>query len=498
MSNKVRKERRGNDLIMAGLCLAMVIACLDSSVVSTCGPEIIADIGGGDSYSWILTAYLLCETIMIPISGKLSDIFGRKPFFFVGLLLFVIGSIAAGMSTHISRLIACRAVQGLGGGILIPVVTAAVGDLYTGSERAKMQGLLGAMFGIGSGLGPLVGGYLTTYFSWHWAFFVNVPLVAICALLIFRNYPTSAERGDSSVDYRGITVLSMFLLDLLLLLHWANDEFEWVSIESAVMGLVAVMLLAVFIHVEKRVKAPTIDPKLIRNGVVVKSSIFMLIFGFAMMGASTYISFFGINVLGFTAMEAGEYGMAMVAGMMISSIASSSLLQRTEYRLWLIMGPILSAIGLYMMAQVDQDVTSIYLVACLFVFGLGLGCIMSIVLVAVQESSRPDEIGMTTSSVNLLRNIGTTMGTAIFATIINNGISSRLDSDHTLDMVNQFIPHNTDIVYAWDVFPLSQFKDTLVRIFIDSVDFAFVFAAAVLMALTLVGIVFKAKKPREE
>lgn len=194
---------RNRTLAMIGIFLAMLIACFDGTIVSTCGPIIAADLNGSDLYSWMVTAYLLCETIMIPIAGKLSDIYGRKPLFLVGLGLFIAGSFLAGTSSSMEFLIACRAVQGFGGGILIPVATAAVADFYPPRDRGRMQGILGAFFGIGSGIGPLLGGYITEVVSWHWIFYINIPLAIVSILLTIRKFPQPALDMEHTVDTRG-------------------------------------------------------------------------------------------------------------------------------------------------------------------------------------------------------------------------------------------------------------------------------------------------------
>ncbi len=489
---------RGQKTIMIGLSLAVMIACLDSTIVSTCGPVIVNDLGGESIYSWILTAYLLCETIMIPISGKLSDIYGRKPFLAIGLILFACGSIAVSLCSEMEPFILCRAVQGLGGGILIPVATAAVGDIYEIGSRAKMMGVLGAVYGIGSGMGPLIGGFITEYTTWHWAFYINIPLAMICALLILKSYPTIEPDKSARIDYFGIAILSAFLLDILLLMEWGGDEVGWVSAECFAMLAIAVVLIAIFVRVERRASEPVLAPHLLKNTVVVQTAFFMFITGLALMGASTYISFFGIDVLGFSVLEAGEYAMAMVFGMIITSVASGGTVYRTGFRIWLTIGPIMSFAGLLMMSTINVDTTIPWILASLFVFGLGLGCVTSIVLTAVQNSAEPSEIGMTTSAVNMIRNIGSTMGTAVFAAIINNGILTRLSglvpgtiSQELFDM----LPHDTGIVVAAKLPGMEMFKDALIGTFVDSVDIAFIFAAVLIVLLVPIGMKYKAAKP---
>ncbi len=481
--------------VIIGLCLAVLIACMDSTIVSTCGPVIVNDLGGDSIYSWILTAYLLCETIMIPISGKLSDLYGRRPFLILGLVLFACGSLSVGLCDQMEQFIVCRAIQGLGGGILIPVATAAVGDFFSGSDRARMQGLLGAVYGLGSGVGPLVGGFVTEYTQWHWVFYINLPLALICGILVLRNYPVT-EKRRTKIDYAGIALLSLALLDILLLMEWGGDEVPWLSPEFFGMILIALVLIVVFVMVERKASEPILAPHLIRNEVVVKSALFMFVVGFTLMGASTYISFFGINVLGFSVLESGEYAMAMVAGMILTSTVSGMVVTRTGYRPWLIAGPVLSAIGMYLMSTIKTDSGLELILSSLFVFGLGLGCLMSIILTAVQESSEGSEIGMTTSAVNMIRNIGSTMGTAVFAAVINAGILSRLEElvpDTIPQFVFDLVPHDTGIVVAAKLPELAAFSDALISTFVDSVDVAFLFGAVVLFILVPVGIIFKAK-----
>lgn len=487
--------------VMFGLCLAVMIACLDSTVVATCGPIMVRDLGGEESYSWILTSYLLCSTLMIPVAGKLSDLYGRRRFLVLGLVLFVFGSMMAGLCGGMGSFIACRCIQGFGGGILIPVSTAAVGDLYDIEDRARMQGLLGAAYGVGSGMGPLVGGSLTEFFSWHWAFFINIPLVVVCAVLILSRYPTNIQRADVRIDVLGMMVLSVLLLDVLLLMEWGGRQFEWIGLESMSMLAIALILIVAFVNIERRSMEPVLAPKLIKNKVVVRSSLFMFLMGLTMMGANTYIAFFGINILGFSAMTTGEYAMAMVIGMVLTTTVSGATVYRTGYRPWLITGPVLGSLGLLLMSTIRADASSGLILLSLFVFGAGVGCFLSIIMTAVQNTAKVDEIGMTTSAVNLFRNLGSTMGTAVFTTIINNGISSRL-FDLVPETISQaiyyLVPHDTSIVIAAKLPMLAPFSDILTDTFIDSLDATFVVASFILLILVPFGIVFKAVKPEKK
>ncbi len=516
-------------MIMLGLGLAMLIACFDGTIVGTCAPRIIEDLHGAELYAWMITAYMLCETVMIPISGKLSDLYGRKPLFLIGLGLFVAGSFVAGLSTSMEMFIMCRAVQGLGGGILIPVATAAVADLYSPRERAKMQGILGAVFGIGSGIGPLIGGYITEYISWHWIFYINIPMAVVATLLTLKKFPTPVGDGSAvHIDKLGILLLSVMLVDVLLFFQFGGDEFEWVSITSAAMIALALALLAVFVKVENKAVEPIIAPHLIHNKVVLKSALFMFIFGLAMMGAMTYSSMFSIYVLGFSVLDSAYYSLALVFGMMITALSSGALLSRTGYRIWVIVGPIVAFIGLYLLSQMTIGTTVEYYVSCLFVFGIGLGCMMGVIMTAVQNSSKQSEIGMTTSAVNLIRSVGATIGTAVFAMVIANKIDGEL---HKLlpASIYDLVPHNSGVLdfLVPDSTGTPQITNVVIQVlgltpeeipqhiaeitamtmqtiqeillaFANSVDFAFIAGGCLILLLVLIGIVYKVEENHDE
>lgn len=496
--------------IMFGLCLAMLVACFDGTIVGTCAPVIVQDLGGSGLYTWMITAYLLCETVMIPISGKMSDLYGRKPLFLIGLTLFTVGSIVAGMSTSMEMLIACRAVQGLGGGILIPVATAAVADLYAPEARARMQGILGAIFGVGSGVGPVIGGYLAEYMSWHWCFYIGVPMALISFALTIRKFPTPVEVNKPHIDYVGMAILSVALVDIILLLELGGKDIVWGSLTSILMALAAVVLVALFILVENRAVEPILSPRLINNKTVIMAAIFMFVFGIGMMGAMTYSSYFAIAILGLSTLESGIYSIAMVVGMMITAMSSGALLNKTGYKPWLISGPIITFISMYLMSRMSLDTTIEYYVMCLFILGFGLGCMMAVIMTAVQNSSREEDMGMTTSSVNLMRSIGCTMGTAIFTTVINSKIATEL-SNNLDPRVYDIIPHDTGML---DLFTSSDFMAQLMGLgytmetipgvfhdmllsFANSVDMAFLVGGVIILLLVIVGIIFKAVSPED-
>jgi EmrB/QacA subfamily drug resistance transporter len=475
------KHRR---LIMIGLMLGMLAACLDGTIVATSGTNIAAHLGGLGLYSWMFTAYLLCETITIPIAGKMSDLYGRKPFFLIGLGLFVGGSIAAGLSNSMEMLIVCRAVQGIGGGILIPVATAATADLYPPLERGKMQGVMGAVFGLGTALGPVLGGLITDSLGWHWVFFINVPIAAISLILIARQFPSTDVVNKKKIDFVGMSILGLFLLDLLLFFTWAGIDFQWISYESGIMVLAAVLLLGAFIFQEYKAEDPVIAPRLFKNRTFVCGAFAMLIFGLGMTGAMAYLSMFGIYIFGLSSRDAGYVLIAMVAGLMITAMASGKLVERTGYRPWIISGATISFIAMALMSTLGLGDSVWLLVAYVFLLGMGFGCVIAIIMVAVQNSAKSNEMGMTTSGVNLFRAIGGTVATAVFASLINLRINSELQSSLSAEVYN-ILPHNTNVLAYLTVMP--EYSEQILTAFAASVDFAFLIGGAILFLIIFIA-----------
>ncbi len=495
--------------IMTGLCLAMLCACFDGTIIGTCGTKIANELDGNGLFTWMVTAYLLCECITIPIAGKLSDLYGRKPLFLFGLAVFVGGSVLAGMSVNMPMLVVCRAMQGLGGGFLIPVATAAIADLYAPEVRAKMQGMLAVIFGVGSGVGPIIGGFITENIDWRWCFYINVPIAVVAFFLTIKKFPSPMVVNKPVIDYKGITFLTIFLASLIVLFECGGNEFEWVSIETALLIVAMAVSAAIFVMVERKAVEPILSPKLLKNRTVLAGGIYMLLFGIGMMGAMTFGGYFGTFILfELDTLTASYYTLFMVVGMMITSIISGSLCEKTGYRPWLVVGPIIVFIGLYLFStlQVDGvvfDANKQYYYTILnkpidmfcvaqFVLGVGLGCMMTPVMAAVQNSSELSEIGMNTSAVNLLRSIGTALGTAIFTMLINSQYVHNLGDVASLPLVTdkatEFI---TPMVAYLTTNPLVS--NAILDAFIKSVDFGFLAGGAIILCGSVVGLLIKAK-----
>lgn len=503
---------RSRRLIMFGLCLGMLGACFDGTIVGTCGPIIASDLNGSGLYTWMVTAYLLCECVMIPIAGKLSDLYGRKPLFLIGIGLFATGSVLAGFSTNMVMMCICRGIQGFGGGIIIPVATAAIADLYSPTVRAKMQGMLGAIFGIGTGIGPIIGGWITENIDWHWCFFINIPLAAVSIICTIKKFPNPEMASKPTIDYRGIVVLAALLMDFVLIFECGGNEFEWTDPIAFVMYAALIILLLVFIRIEKKAIEPVMSPKLLKNKTIVAGCIYMMLFGIGMMGAMTFASYFGIFVLfDMDTLTASYYTLFMVAGMLITSIISGALCEKTGYRPWLIAGPILAFLGLYLMSTMSIDgilpnmsgTTPYYFVQgkplelyCIssFILGFGLGCMATPIMAAVQNSSNATDMGMNTSAVNLFRSIGTSIGTALFTMLINAHYASRVAGiDGVSDKATEFVESVVNYMFQGSLDIANKIMDA----FINSVEFGFLAGGIIILMAAIVAVFIKARNAAE-
>ena len=493
-------SNRSRAVIMVGLFLGMFIASFNGTVVEVCGPIIASELNGGALFAWMTVIYMLCETITIPIAGKLSDKYGRRPLFLIGCGIFLLGSLLAGLSNSIEMFLFSRALQGFGGGIMIPVSTAAVGDLYDSHKRGKMLGMINSLFAIGSGIGPIIGGYIAEVTSWHWAFFVNVPLFVICFAIVASRYPKTERKSAERMDYLGTALISAAILIILLLFQFAGSEFDWFSAQSLLMIGSIILLLFGFVIAEKRARDPLMPLHLFKNRTIAASVLYLLIIGIIMFGSLAYISFLGIKVLGFTPMEAGIFTLGMGLGMTLMSFLSGMLLERTGYRIWLMMGPVLCCVGLLAMSKIVVDTTVGYYVVSSTVLGLGVGCVMSILVTAAQNSAEQNEMGVTTSAVSMMRNIGSTVGTAVFAGIINGRLSQELAGTLPGDVYTQ-VPHDTGILDDEIVGLLrdladgtDELLDRCVSAVANSIDYAFLVGGCISIFVVILAFFFKGRR----
>ncbi len=416
--------RRAKMEILLAVLLGMFLAALDQTIVGPVLPRIVGDLNGADYYTWVVTIYLLTSTVTVPIYGKLSDLYGRKPLLMIGIGLFLAGSALSGLSQEMWQLILFRGLQGLGAGALFPIALAVIGDLFTPAERGKYQGLFGAVFGIAFLIGPGLGGFLTDSFSWHWVFYVNIPIGIIALFVIWRLLPNIRHVEKAGVvDYLGVVTLTLGLVPILIGLTIAEtggfaDPYVWAWI---VAGFVFVGL---FVLVERRASEPIIPLHLFRGRTFSSSmvSIFFATFGFG--AAIIFLPLYFQIVEGASATESGYRLLPFLFGLIFSSIVSGQVVSRTgRYKSIVLIGLSTLAVGLALMTQLRVDTPDNLLALWMFIAGLGVGPTFAVFTIVVQNAVPFHELGAATSDLTLFRQIGTTVGIALAYTIFRNNLS---------------------------------------------------------------------------
>src|SRR5688572_11558335 len=391
------QHRRMEVRVFATVAVGMFLAALDQTIVGTALPTIVGDLGGASHLSWVVTAYLLAETIATALAGKLGDLFGRKLLFQVCVAIFIIASIFCGMAQSMGWLVISRGAQGIGAGGMMVTSMALIADYIPLRRRGKYQGALGAVFGVVTVVGPLLGGLFTDHASWRWAFYVNVP-VGI-ALMIFCYYamPRIAPTAHPIIDYLGIGVIAAASTCLILLTSWGGVEYAWTSPTILGLGAAGVLLLAMFVFVERRAREPMLPMRLFANQVFTLCGILSFMVGFSMFGALTFLPTFMQYVEGVSATASGLRLLPLVFGLIITSIASGTIVGRTgKYKLFPIFGGVVTAIGMFLLSGLDANTpvwqSSLYL----FVLGLGLGLSMQVLTIVVQNTVPYHDLGVAT------------------------------------------------------------------------------------------------------
>jgi EmrB/QacA subfamily drug resistance transporter len=411
--------------VVGGLMLVMLLASLDQTIVSTALPTIVKDLGGLQHISWVVTAYLLAVTCVTPLYGKLGDQFGRKVVLQGALVIFLIGSALCGLANGMTELIAFRALQGLGGGGLMVSAQAAIGDVVPPSERGKWSGLFGAVFGVSSVAGPLIGGFLTSSVSWRWIFYVNLPLGLFALVVLAVALPSPSERRRHAIDVAGTTLLAVALASLVLLTTLGGTSYAWDSAFIVGLGLLSVGAIALFRRAEQRAAEPILPPKLFGNRVFVMTSAIGFVVGFALFGGLTFLPLFMQTVRGYSPTESGLQLLPLMAGLLGTSILSGQIITRTgRYRAWPIAGTAVATGGLLLLSGLDATTSGATAALYMLVLGAGLGMVMQVLVLAVQNAVDYEELGVATSGATLFRSIGGSLGTAVLGAVFSN----RLDT----------------------------------------------------------------------
>src|SRR5690242_7445240 len=479
-------------VVFGGLLLVMLLAALDSTIVATALPTIVGEFGGLAHISWVVTAYLLAQTIVTPIYGKLGDLYGRKRVLQVAIVIFLVGSALCGLSQSMSHLIIFRAVQGLGGGGLMVTTQAVVADVVPPRARGRYQGIFGAAFGFASIAGPLVGGYFTTHWTWRWIFYINLPVGIIALVVLAATLPAQSSFARHTIDYIGAAVLALTLASLVLVTDLGGAEYAWSSPLMIGLIVVAVVSLIAFMLVERRANEPILPLQLFRTRDVWVTSVVGLIVGFALIGSVTYLPVFLQIVKGLSPTESGLRMVPLMGGTLATSILAGQLVSRTgRYKLFPIIGTTIVTISLLLISRMTAQTSTLAGSSYMLLLGLGLGFVMQVLIIAVQNAVDYRELGVATSNAILFRFIGGSLGTAllgaVLATQLQTNVQRLLPGTSALDSISpQALAALTPAVRA-----------AYTEAFVESLGTVFVVAAAISFVGLIVAL-FLPERPLRE
>ncbi len=409
--------------------VVMLLAALDQTIVATALPTIVGDLGGLEHLSWVVTAYLLAQTVITPLYGKLGDLYGRKRVLQVAIVIFLIGSALCGLAQSMTELIMFRALQGLGGGGLMVGAQAALGDVVAPRQRGRYTGLFIAIFGAASVAGPLLGGFITTHLSWRWIFYINLPLGLVALGVLAVAFPSIAGTARPAIDYLGTSLLAIGLTSIVLVTTLGGNTLAWSSPTVAVLGIGGVAALVAFFLVERRAAEPVLPPRLWHSRTFTLTSAVGFIIGFSLYGALTFLPLFQQVVRGASPTASGLQLLPLMLGLIVSSVGSGRLIARTgRYRIYPIVGTALTVVGLALLSQMGPGTSTATAAGFMVVLGFGLGMVMQVLILAVQNDAPYEDLGVATAGATLFRSIGGSLGTAALGAVFTSRLIAELTS----------------------------------------------------------------------
>lgn len=461
--------------VMGALMLTMTLASLDQTIVGVALPRIVSEFHGLNHLSWVVTAYLLASTASTPIWGKISDLYGRKKILQTAIGIFLLGSVLAGISQSMLWLIITRGIQGLGGGGLMVLVMAVIADVVSPRDRGKYTGMFGAVFAVSSIAGPLLGGFFVDNLSWRWIFYINIPLGIISMIVIGAVLHVPPRHVDHKIDYLGATLLIAGVALLLLVAEWGGNQYAWASVQIISMSVASVMLILLFVWLELRVSEPIVPMGLFKNKVFSMTSLIGFIVGLALFGAMIYLPMYLQVVQRNSPTEAGLKMIPMMAGMLSASIVSGRLISRYgRYKLFPIVGMALATFSMDLFSTLKVDTSIFRMSLFMVVLGLGIGNVMQVLILAVQNAVNPKDVGVATSGSTFFRSIGGTFGLAIFGGVFTSSLSAHLfkalpsggNNPATISKLTDSMTNIASLPKSTRAIALSAFTDSLDHVFL--------------------------------
>lgn len=415
-----QQENQNRKLLLIGLVIAMLFAALDGTIVGTAMPRIVGDLGGLSLMTWLTTAYMLTSTTVVPIAGKLADLLGRRNVYITGLVIFMIGSALCGMANGMTELIIFRGIQGLGGGIMMPMAMIIIGDMFTGKERAKWQGIFGALYGLASVIGPQVGGWIVDAVNWRWVFYINLPVGILATIFIAMGLKSHKQTGPIKIDIAGIFTMILGVVSLLLALTFGGKDYAWDSWQIIGLFALAVIGIVSFVIVETKAEEPILPMHFFKNRTFTILNAIGFFMSIGMFGAIMFVPFFMQGIVGVSAAESGTIMTPMMITMIVMSIIGGQLVLKVGVKPQIIAGMLIMAGGFWLLTTMDMHTTKLTATSYMMVIGLGMGLVMPTLTLALQESFPKKDLGVVTSSSQFFRQIGGTFGITILGSIMNN------------------------------------------------------------------------------